>query len=115
MGTTGDRIKEVILAVPPGRVASYGGVAAMAGVPNGARTVARILHACAAADGLPWWRIVRSDGGIALRRGGGFEEQAAALAAEGVEADGSGRVDLGRYGWSGGRNGTAGAAGAYRS
>lgn len=103
MGMIGDRIKELVLSVPVGRVTSYGRVAAMAGLPNGARTVARVLHSCAAADGLPWWRIVRSDGSIALRRGGGFEAQLAALAAEGVEADGQGRVDMARYGWDGRR------------
>lgn len=101
METTGDRIKAVLRLVPPGRAVSYGAVAALAGVPNGARTVARILHSRAAADGLPWWRVVRADGGIALRRGYGFEEQAARLAAEGVEVGPDGRVDLGRFGWNG--------------
>jgi len=101
METTGDRIKAALRLVPPGTAISYGAVAALAGVPNGARTVARILHSCAAAEGLPWWRVVRADGGIALRRGYGFEEQEARLADEGVEVGPDGRVDLGRYGWNG--------------
>jgi len=101
MESTGDRIKAVLRRVPRGRVTSYGGVAAMAGLPNGAHTVARILHSCAASDGLPWWRIVRADGGIALGVGSGFEEQAAALAAEGIGVDADGRVDLAEFGWRG--------------
>ncbi len=101
MQTAGERIKAVLLGVPAGRVASYGGVAAMAGLPNGARTVARLLHSCSASDGLPWWRIVRANGGIALARGAGFEEQRALLASEGVEVGSDGRIDLDAYGWSG--------------
>ncbi len=103
METIGDRIKATLRLVPPGRAVSYGAVAALAGAPNGARTVARILHSSAAAEGLPWWRVVRADGGIALRRGYGFEEQEARLVDEGVEVGRDGRVDLGRYGWDGAR------------
>jgi len=101
MESTGDRIKAVLLRVPRGRVTSYGGVATIAGIPNGARTVARILHSSSASDGLPWWRIVRADGGIALSPGAGLEEQRAALEAEGVRVDEGGRVDLGEFGWYG--------------
>ncbi len=101
MKTATERIKDVLLRVPASRVASYGGVAALAGLPNGARMVARLLHSCSAADSLPWWRIVRTDGSIALERGGGYEEQCARLADEGVPTSG-GRVDMGRFGWSGG-------------
>ena len=54
MSDVGDRIRAVLKAVPRGRVVSYGGAAARAGVPNGGRTTARILHACSDKDGLPW-------------------------------------------------------------
>jgi methylated-DNA-protein-cysteine methyltransferase related protein len=99
MGMTGDAIKRMIHAVPRGRVTSYGAIAAMAGIPNGARTVARVLHSSSGAEFLPWWRILRADGSIALRKGAGFEEQAARLADEGVRVDGNGRVDLSVCGW----------------
>ena len=98
MGSTGDRIKEVLRRVPCGRVATYGGIAASAGLANGARTVARLLHSSATADGLPWWRIVRVDGSIALRPGAGMEERVALLAAEGVIVGLDGRVDLAAFG-----------------
>ena len=98
MGSTGERIKEILRGVPCGRVATYGGIAASAGLSNGARTVARLLHSCAASDGLPWWRIVRADGSIALRPGAGMEEQVARLVGEGVAVGGDGKVDLAVYG-----------------
>lgn len=101
MSETGDRIKSCIRAVPPGAVTSYAGIAALVGLPHGARTVARVLHACSASDGLPWWRIVRADGAIALPRGYGFEEQGARLRDEGVVVDDRGRVDLSAFGWFG--------------
>lgn len=101
MDKSGDSIREILGAVPFGMVASYSGIATLAGVPRGARTVARILHSCSASDGLPWWRIVRADGSIALPRGFGFEEQAARLRDEGVVVNALGRVDLSVFGWFG--------------
>lgn len=98
MGVTGDRVKEVLTRIPYGRVISYSAVAAIAGLPNGARTVARLLHSSAGPEGLPWWRVVRADGGIALRPGSGYEEQLALLESEGVAVNG-GRVDLEVFGW----------------
>ena len=92
MGQVAEAIKAELRAVPAGKVMSYGRVAALAGLPNGARTVVRILHACSASDGLPWWRVVRADGSIALQRGGGYEAQRAALEAEGVAFEPDGRV-----------------------
>lgn len=95
------RIQAVLARVPRGKVASYGAAAAMAGLPNGARQVVRVLHARAASEGLPWHRILRKDGSIALPRGQGFELQKALLEAEGVAVSAAGRVDLARYGWNG--------------
>ena len=95
------RIQAVLARVPRGKVISYGAAAAMAGLPNGARQVVRVLHACAANEGLPWHRILRKDGSIALPRGEGFELQKALLEAEGVAVSAAGRVDLALYGWNG--------------
>ncbi|MDR2257780.1 MAG: MGMT family protein, partial [Treponema sp.] len=39
------RIINILKSVPPGRVSSYRDIALAAGLPNGARQVARILHA----------------------------------------------------------------------
>ncbi len=99
MRETTEAIIEAIRSIPAGRVSTYGAVAIAAGLPGGpsaARQVARVLSSMSRARGLPWWRIVRKDGGIALPRGGGFELQISILNSEGVNVD-DGAVDLARY------------------
>jgi methylated-DNA-protein-cysteine methyltransferase-like protein len=91
------KAKEVIRAVPRGRVATYGQVAALAGRERAARGVAWILHSSSAAAGLPWHRVINGRGGISLGRGRGFEEQKKRLIAEGVVVGRGGRVDLKRF------------------
>jgi methylated-DNA-protein-cysteine methyltransferase-like protein len=90
----------VIRAIPAGKVATYGQVAALAGSPGGARQVVRILHALSSREGLPWHRVINGLGAIALPEGGGREEQKAALESEGVRVDGKGRIDMSRHRWS---------------
>ena len=91
-------LMDLIRSLPPGRVASYSSIAAAAGIPNGARQVARLLHSSASSAGLPWQRVVKADGSIALPRGGGYELQEALLKAEGVRFRKDGRIDLAIYG-----------------
>jgi methylated-DNA-protein-cysteine methyltransferase-like protein len=90
---------DIIRAIPRGRVATYGGIARLAGSPRAARQVVRVLHTYRAAEELPWHRVINSRGCIGLPRAGGFEEQSALLLAEHVAVDGEGRVDLSRYLW----------------
>lgn len=83
--TAEQRILAVIRAIPRGQVSAYGEVARRAGLPGRARLVARVLG-----DnddpGLPWHRVLRSDGRIALPQGSkAWHEQARRLRAEGVE------------------------------
>ena len=88
-----DRILAAIRAVPRGSVAGYGHIARRAGLPGRARMVARVLGQNDD-PGLPWHRILRSDGRIAFPVGSpGFEEQARRLRAEGVEVR-NGRVRI---------------------
>jgi methylated-DNA-protein-cysteine methyltransferase-like protein len=93
-----ERIKAALRAIPPGRVSTYGAVAGAAGLVNGARQVVRTLHSSAGAEALPWHRVLRKDGSIALPEGAGFELQKALLESEGVEVDRDGVVDLSRFG-----------------
>jgi methylated-DNA-protein-cysteine methyltransferase-like protein len=90
------RIIAALNAVPPGRVSCYRDIALAAGLPNGARQVVRILHSLSRSHRLPWHRIIRADGRIALPAGAGKEEQIALLRAEGVKVNNAGVVDL-RY------------------
>ncbi len=92
MDASVERIVEVLRSIPEGTVASYGEVAAAAGVPRGARLVARVLSSMSRKHGLPWHRVVRADRRIALPRGGGFELQKALLEAEGLRVAEDGAV-----------------------
>lgn len=88
-----DRILAVVRAIPRGQVAGYGEVARRAGLPGRARLVARILSANDD-PGLPWHRVLRSDGRIALPPGSaGWREQSQRLRAEGVPVS-DGRVRM---------------------
>jgi len=89
------RILDALRAVPTGRVASYGQIALIAGHPlgaGGARDVVRVLFSMSEKENLPWWRIVRKDGSIALSPGNGAELQRTILLREGVGFDASGKV-----------------------
>ena len=92
------RIVRQIRAVPKGSVCSYRDIALKAGLPNGARQVARVLHSLSEKLDLPWHRIIRYDGSIALEAGAGKELQTALLRAEGVEVSAAGKVDMRRFG-----------------
>jgi methylated-DNA-protein-cysteine methyltransferase-like protein len=87
------RIIEALRAVPPGSVSSYRDIARAAGLPNGARQVVRVLHAMAEKYDLPWHRIIRADGTIALDRYRGGDLQAEMLRSEGVTVSQNGRVE----------------------
>ena len=85
------RIVAAVRALAPGEVAGYGEVARRAGLPGRARLVARIL-AQGDEPGLPWHRVLRSDGRIAFPPGSeGYDEQVQRLRAEGVVVE-AGRV-----------------------
>ncbi len=92
--TSSDAIIASIKAIPHGRVASYAQVAVAAGIPNGARLVARILHSCSGKHDLPWWRVIRSSGEIALPEDRGGNQQKELLLREGVRF--SGKRTVGR-------------------
>ncbi len=77
-------IIDIIKSIPPGKVSTYGRIGEQAGLRSGARRVARILHSCSGKYDLPWHRVVRSNGEIALKEMGGAEEQRTLLLAEGV-------------------------------
>lgn len=91
MTTSVEAILAVIRRIPAGEVRGYGEVAREAGYPRGARRVARVLSENGDPD-LPWHRVLRSDGRIAMPPdSAGFVEQASRLRAEGVVVE-NGRV-----------------------
>lgn len=88
-----ERILDMVAAVPAGRVATYGDIAALAGTPS-PRLVGRVL-AELSDDATPWHRILRANGTPAAHL---VDEQCARLRSEGVGVT-RGRVDLTRYRW----------------
>ena len=50
------RICEVVRRIPRGRIATYGQVAALAGIPGHARQVGYALHALSDGSQVPWQR-----------------------------------------------------------
>lgn len=55
-------VARIVRAIPRGSVLGYGEVARRAGKPGAARLAVRALHRL---DGVPWWRVARSDGTLA--------------------------------------------------
>ncbi len=94
-----DRIYDVVRRIPDGRVATYGQVAALAGLPGHARQVGYALHALKD-DTVPWHRVINAQGKVSPRSEPGYDGyQRHLLEEEGVVFTLSGRVDLKKYRW----------------
>lgn len=93
------RVYALVRRIPPGRVASYGQVAALLGARHGARAVGWALRALRgdAASGVPWHRVLGAGGRVSLPDAMGGREQRRRLRAEGVRFR-RGAVDLARHG-----------------
>jgi O-6-methylguanine DNA methyltransferase len=91
------RVLSVVRRIPPGRVATYGDVAALAGRPRAARAVGNVMRGCSRPD-VPCHRVIAAGG----RLGGyGSREllKRALLVAEGVLVAGSRVRELERVRW----------------
>ncbi|MBB3231679.1 MGMT family protein [Halomonas stenophila] len=84
-----EQILTIIAAIPPGRVTTYGRIAAMTegGTP---RLVARALRELPAGHELPWFRVITASRRLADHPGA--DEQRRRLIDEGVAFDHRGRV-----------------------
>src|SRR3984957_17843355 len=91
----------VIRRIPKGWVATYGQVAAMAGLPRRARLVGHVLQHLDPATDIPWHRVVNAKGEVPypLPRHGSDAFQLRLLEAEGVEFDDMNRFNLERFRW----------------
>lgn len=97
-----DRVYAVVCQVPPGRVTSYGDVAALVGSPRAARGVGAALHALPHGTSVPWWRVVNRSGRLTIPPHYGRRAlQRALLADEGVTFGPEGGIDLDRCAWEG--------------
>ncbi|MCR4645317.1 MAG: MGMT family protein [Oscillospiraceae bacterium] len=97
-----ERIYAIVRQIPPGKVATYGMVAVMAGDPHWARVVGYALHSNPEPGVIPCHRVVNRFGGTTPAFAfGGAERHRALLEAEGVAFDADGCVDLERHLWNG--------------
>lgn len=93
-------IYAAVRRIPRGRVATYGQIAELVGIPRQARQVGYALHALAWGSSVPWHRVINAQGEISLRRKPGAEGlQRQLLEREGVVFDAAGRVDLAAVRW----------------
>ena len=81
------RVITAVRRIPPGRVATYGDVAAMAGRPRAARAVGNIMKGCARRD-VPCHRVIAAGGRLG-GYGGNEVMKRALLMAEGVPFSGT--------------------------
>ena len=91
-------IYQAVRGVPRGRVATYGQIALLCRLPGRARQVGYALHALPAGSPVPWQRVLNARGDVSLAHEAG-QRQRRLLAAEGVEFDERGRVDLRGFQW----------------
>ena len=90
-----ERVWQIVKAIPPGQVATYGQVARLAGMPSHARLVGNILGRLPPGTALPWHRVVNGQGKVTNPN---RAEQHQRLQAEGITPV-QGRVNLNHYGW----------------
>lgn len=93
-------ILTMIGQIPYGKVATYGQIARLAGIPRNSRQVGTVLRGLPSETDTPWHRVVNSQGKIAVRGSGDSEQiQKRLLKTEGVEFDDYGRICLAQFGW----------------
>jgi alkylated DNA nucleotide flippase Atl1 len=89
-------VEAVLVAVesiPPGRVSTYGDIAAYVG-QGGPRQVGAIMREYG--GGVPWWRVIRASG---IPADGVSDDQLQLLRGDGVRVT-NGKVDLRQVRWN---------------
>lgn len=95
------QIYTIVRQIPRARVATYGQVAELAGLPGHARLVGYALFRAVVSDDVPWHRVINAKGRISespFREGNDYLQRSL-LQSEGVEFDESGKINLHQYRW----------------
>jgi len=94
-----ERIWQTVLSIPEGKVAAYGKVADLAGLPGRARYVSRAMSLAPKELNLPWYRVLKSNGQLAFKKDSSMAiKQSKRLKKEGVIVSNN-RVDLSVHEW----------------
>ncbi|MEL7536259.1 MAG: MGMT family protein [Pseudomonadota bacterium] len=92
-------IRAVVADIPAGSVATYGQVAALAGLPRRARLVGRVLKELPKGSKVPWHRVITASGALAFAvDSDAAKRQSTRLRAEGVIVR-AGKVKLADFRW----------------
>jgi len=95
------RFWQVVAQIPAGKVATYGQVAELAGLPGLARAVGRTMSQLPKNTRLPWHRVINAQGKISFPvDSDGYKRQRERLEAEGISLI-NGRIPLRHYRWDG--------------
>lgn len=96
---TYERIWKTVGEIPYGHVATYGQVAARAGLPRRARLVGHALRIKPDEVSIPWYRVVNAKGRLSFPPGSmPYNQQRSCLEAESIFFA-NGRINLKRFGW----------------
>ena len=102
---TYSRIYRIVKQIPKGKVATYGQIAALAGIPGGARQVGYALHNLKDNNDVPWYRVINSKGQISqLPDPMSINLQNQLLLSEGIEFNDKGVITLSKFQWYPGNN-----------
>ena len=103
------QVWEIVRQIPTGKVATYGQIGSYMETPPGLslkdfssfapRWVGGAMANCP--EGVPWHRVINSQGKISLKPSKGGEIQKSLLLAEGIEFDSRGKIDLMVFSWKG--------------
>lgn len=92
------RVEALVAQIPPGRVMTYGQIAALCGNARAARIVGGIAHF--GDPNLPWQRVVNKQGGLAAGYPGGRAGHKQVLEIEGFIFSSGNRVDVDKLLWN---------------
>ena len=97
--TNKEKIWQIVNQIPKGKVASYGLVASLAGLPGYARYVGYTLKNLPAGSKLPWHRVINSKGSISFKQDTKrYYLQKSLLEEEGVSFS-NGKYSMKKYEW----------------
>lgn len=94
-----EKIWQVVAMIPQGKVATYGQVAELAGLPRMARAVGRTLSQLPKDTQLPWFRVINAQGRISFPNdSSAYLRQRELLEKEGISLI-NGKIRLKDYKW----------------
>ena len=94
----------MVRRIPRGRVATYGQIAQLAGIPRDPRRVGYALSGLDDLTDVPWHRVINSKGEISRRSEPDPEmDQLNLLKKEGIRLNRARKISLERYQWQPGK------------